>query len=42
MAPEPPVLEFDHILELEDTDVLQTLRESWEEDLIVPGEFDVE
>ncbi len=42
MAPEPPVREdFEHIIELEDDDVYQVLRESWEEDLITPGEFDV-
>jgi hypothetical protein len=35
------VSEFDLVVELEDADVVQVLHESWEEDLITPGEFDV-
>ncbi len=39
LAPEED--EFEAIIELEDKDVIQTLREAWEEDLVTPGEFDV-
>ena len=49
MPPEPTVTSpldeadaaFNAVLELEDREVYTHLRESWEEDLITPGEFDV-